>query len=255
MPDTRNTGKSSDELAATLTSINKQLQTLSMDQKIMGRNLEDKVENLRTAMDQKIDELRTDIRDELSGIIQENTSRIEENSTKLQKMERKYEELENKLELAEKSMDLIVRGVPMLKDENLYNIYRFIAVAINIQPEFLPRARLYRLGRKKPGSKADPPILIKFTNRLDRMEFFGAYLRDTSLKLSNIGFSPLADTRVYLSDNLTTMSRSIFQMAWKLKAEKKIFSVKTISGKVLIRIAETDAPIAISHISELPQSS
>jgi len=116
MPETRTTGKSSDDLAATLASINKQLQTLTVDQKTMSRVLEEKVENLKTTMDQKIDKLRTDIHNELTGKIQENTAKIEKNSSKLQNLDRKYEELENRLELAEKSMDIIVRGVPMLND-------------------------------------------------------------------------------------------------------------------------------------------
>lgn len=251
MPDTRNTGKTSDgELAATLASINKQLQSLSTDQKAMARKLDEKVVDLMDAMDNKMDRLRTDIHDELSGTIQENTAKIAENSRKLNNLERKYEELENKLELVDKSADIIVRGIPMLKDENLGIYYEKIATAININPDALPRARIFRIGRKKPGSKTDPPILIKFSNRFDRMDFFRAYLKDTNLKLSDIGFT--VDTRIYLSDNLTSMNRRIFQMAMKMRTEKKIFSVKTVAGKVYIRIVEEDTPIAISHHSELP---
>jgi hypothetical protein len=51
------------------------------------------------------------------------------------------------------------------------------------------------------------------------------------------------------------MTRRIFQAAMKLKADKKIFSAKTISGRVYIRKVEADKPIMISHISELPSSS
>jgi hypothetical protein len=254
MPDTRNNGKLSDaQLVEALASIKSQLQTLTSDQKLIARNLEDKVENLQAAMDSKIDRLRADIREELSGTIQENTTKIEANSNKLADLERKYEELENSHEFFEKSVDVIVRGIPMLKDENLNNHYKNIAAAINYNPEILPRVQTFRLGRKKPGSRTDPPILIKFASRFERMDFFRAYLKDINLKLSDIGFT--TDTRIYLSDNMTTMNRRIFQMAWKLRDEKKIFSVKTVSGKVYIRIRETDIPIAISNLSELPLSS
>jgi hypothetical protein len=265
MPETRGGGTSGGtpkntvgkfseiELIAALASINIQLVTLTTDQKNIAKNLEDKVENLQVAMDHKIDKLRADICEELSGTIQENTTKIEANSKKLTDLERKYEELENSLELSEKSVDIIVRGIPMLKDENLETYYKNIAVAIKFDPEILPRVRAFRLGRKKPGSRTDPPILFKFSNRFDRMDFFRAYLKDINLKLSDIGLT--TDTRIYLSDNMTTMNRRIFQAAWKLRDEKKIFSVKTISGKVYIRIREADMPIAISHLSELPSSS
>jgi hypothetical protein len=253
MPDTRNSGKSEADLATSLANINKQLQTLTLDQKLMSKNIDEKVENLKTAMDEKIDKLRADIHDDLSKSIQANAEKIGVNTKKLSDLERKYEELENSLEFVEKSGDLIVRGIPLLRDEDLQTYYVDIARAIGFTPEVLPRVRLYRLGRKKPGSKFEPPILFKFANRFDKMDFFRAYLNNTNLKLSDIGFG--AQTRIYISDNLTAMNRQIFRSAQKLKKDHKIFSAKTISGRVHIRIRENDAPTVISHFSELPSSS
>jgi hypothetical protein len=253
MPDTRNSGKPDSELAATLLNINKSIQALSIDQKQMAKNLDEKADQLEAAMDEKINKLRSDIHDDLSKSIQANTEKIDVNTKKLSDLERKYEVLENNLEFVEKSADLIVRGVPMVANENLETIYTAIARAINYQPEVLPRVRLYRLGRKQPGSKFEPMILLKFTNRFDKMDFFRAYLNNTNLLLSDIGFMPRS--RIYISENLTKMNREIFRSAQKLKRDQQIFSAKTISGRVQIRIRENDVPMVISHPSELPSTS
>jgi hypothetical protein len=247
MPETRN------DLATSLAGINSKLATLTTEQSSLSKKFDDKTAELMESMDAKINKLKTDITTELTGKIEGNTVKIEENTERLDDLERKYEELENDLEFVERSADLIVRGIPLTKDEKLDNYFRDIAKAIDPQQTTLPRVRIFRMGRKKPGSKTDPPILIRFASRIDRSEFFHAYLQNTNLKLSDIGFS--VDTRIFLSDNLTTMNRRIFQAAMKLKADGKIFSAKTISGKVYIRKMEADLPIRISHISELPSAS
>jgi hypothetical protein len=238
------------DLSAALIRLEQQMVTLNLNQASMSKSLDEKVMQLNTTIDEKLDLLRTDLHDELLGKILHNESKIEAQSNRIDLLESKIEDMANQMELKDKSTDVIVRGIPMLKDENLQTYYKQMASAIGFEPENLPRIRAFRLGRKMANTKFDPPILFKFPSSWDKSDFFSKYLAERKLNLSDIGFQ--AGTRIYLSENLTSNNQFILRAAQKLRTEKKIFAVKSKFGAVFISHKEGDREVVVRRLSDLP---
>ena len=138
----------------------------------------------------------------------------------------------------------------MLSNENPVKIYVDIAAAIGYDNVTTPSAdNIIRLGKKKPGEKSDPPLLVTFARIPDKIEFFRRYFRHNHLNLSEIGFN--ADQRIYITENLTKLDQEIYAAAMKLRHEKKLHTVSTSRGVVMVRRNKEDRPVPVKAVSEL----
>jgi hypothetical protein len=206
-------------------------------------------ENLNTDIDNKIEGLRADIRSELTVQINQTANRMDAYSNSMANVENRVDLLEERFEASSKENDLLIKGVPIVSNEKCPNIFRRIAGAIGIGPESMPAVVAFRLGRKKPGSDRDPPILLKFCNHIEKDHFYQKYFAFKNLNLTHIGFD--VDQRIVISENLTRHNQQIFQAAIKLKFERKIFQVSTNNGAVFIRKGQTSRRTMVSKLSDL----
>jgi hypothetical protein len=95
-----------------------------------------------------------------------------------------------------------------------------------------------------------PPILLRFTNKIDKADFHKMYFAKKDLKLDNIGFAG-DNTRIYISENLTKYNKEIFDAALNLKKDGKLVSVSTFHGTVSVKLAPTDRPKQILCLADL----
>jgi hypothetical protein len=251
---------SSSTSAASLSPLSMDLPTTdpvlkSLMLKLMGMvtDIDKKISTKIDVLSSSVDSIKRQIDVELTQRITTNESNLVAHSSRLDTVEAAISELRNEAEAATKVNDLLIKGVPMLRNDNPINLYCRIATTVGYAPEEIPHAEVFRLG-KKTGTGADPPILVKFISTRDRNTFYRKYFQHRSLNLSEIGFA--SNTRVYITENLTGHNLEIYKAALTLRNEKKLFSVSTSHGTVMIRFKDGDKPVeaktlaALSNISQ-----
>jgi hypothetical protein len=220
----------------------------------METNMNKKIDAISHTIDEKLEKLRGDMKEDLKAElfpdIQRNTDSIAAHSNTISDLQRRIQHLEHSAELNSKSNDLIMKGVPMLSRENTTTYYERAARTIGFAANSIPRADVFRLGRKAANSTVGPPILIKFMNKMDKSDFHNKYFKHLNLKLSDLGFES-SEERIYISENLTKSCQTIFVEAKKLKREGKMSAVKTSFGAVFVKKLEGDNWMQINEISNL----
>lgn len=147
--------------------------------------------------------------------------------------------------------DVIIKGVPIMQNEKLFEIFDKISAAIKFnQSKFTSLNNLFRL--KAPNNSLPAPILLQFSTQLLRREFMSKYFAHGKLKLSNIGIS--SENRIYACDNLTKLNNNIFQKALKMVTNKQLTKVRTRAGFVYVQFTNTDELVPIKNIDELQDS-
>jgi len=177
------------------------------------------------------------------------SSRVDELSTRATESTSAVADLADRLDFAERESDIIVRGVPVALGENCRSLYERIALALGYSADATPDASAFRLGRKKPGARSDPPILLRFPNRTAKSDFFKRYLGKLTLNLSDIGFD--LNTRIFLAESLTVVRQKIFQEAIKLKREGKLYSVKSKAGVIVVQREVNGRAVEIRRLTDL----
>jgi hypothetical protein len=221
-----------------------------LDQKFTA-NIDDLRQTV-ASVKEEVAAVRLDVSNLITTQISEHDNRLDGHDKRLDALEASLRELRNDAEAATKSADLIIKGVPMLSNENPVNIYVGIAAAIGYNNVTTPSAdSIIRLGKKKPDGKFDPPLLVKFVKISDKMEFFRRYFQHKHLNLSEIGFN--TRQRIYITENLTKQDQEVHAAAMQLRHERKLSSVSTSRGVVMVRRRREDRPVPVKAVSELKE--
>jgi hypothetical protein len=214
--------------------------------------LTDKIDDLRqsvSAVQQEMVAVKQELKDVFASKIAEHTDQLAAHDARFDDVEASIRELRNGAEAATKAADLIIKGIPIVASDNPFNFYLSVAAVLGFASNTVPAAEVFRLGKKKAGSSFDPPILVKFARQLDKNEFYRRYFRHKNLNLTEIGFQ--LNQRIYITENLTKQDQEIHAEAMRLRHERKLFSVTTSRGVVLVRRNKDDRPIQIRGVSEL----
>jgi hypothetical protein len=219
----------------------------------MNNKFADQITTMNNSFDVKIgvlrENLRSDLKDEMMPKILQNESKINVNAVKICELESKILSLEDSLEHQDKSTDLIIKGIPLLPNEKCFDIYKRISIAIGYGADDIPRADIFRLGKKKPGARFDPPIIVKFTNKLDKFAYFGKYFAKKDLKLTDIGFQ--VGSRIFINENLTKLNQQLYGEAMRLRKNGKLYSVSTTNGHVSVKQQQGASSIPIKELFDL----
>lgn len=165
-------------------------------------------------------------------------------------------DLSKRVESFEKHLranNLILRGVPVVANENLNNVIcnagKFLKMKISESD-----IDCYRF-KSTPLNNHPPPIVVKFGNKALKDDLYGRYLdglrNHNFLHLPDLGLSA-AKVRVYLNHHLTENCMSMFNKARKLVRDKKIQQAFTSYGDVFIRISsDNNQKRKISRMEQL----
>jgi hypothetical protein len=230
-------------------SLEATLQRLEAKIDQMGSKQDTNFTTLNNTIDEKIEAIRIDIREEVMPKIQLNTSNIAANKSEIDELRAEVERMADVMDSNSKANDLLVKGIPLVNGQKCSDIYSKIASAIGYIPGNIPFAEAFRLGKKKPGTTYDPPILLKFMNKFDKNNFYHSYFVHKTLKLAEIGFQ--LEQRIIITENLTKHNQSIFVAAMKIKNEARLKSVSTSNGIVFVKQREGDNKIPIKCLSGL----
>ncbi|XP_039429409.1 uncharacterized protein LOC128093290 [Culex pipiens pallens] len=145
--------------------------------------------------------------------------------------------------------DLLLSGVPYQSSENISNYVRSVSLALGYSDQDRPLIYTKRLARLPIADGTAPPLLLQFTFRAARDEFYRRYLSSRNLSLSHLGFS--VNKRIYLNENLTELARSIKGSALKMKKDGKLHSVFTKDGFVQVKDRAEDEARPVHSVEQL----
>lgn len=132
-----------------------------------------------------------------------------------------------------KSNDLILSGVPYLPNEKTDDILQKVAVTLGFGNYEVPPVFTKRLARSPIVPGAVPPILLQFSCRALKDEFFRRYFAVKKLSLLHLGFED--NRRIYLNENLSESARIIKQFALKLKRRGLLRNVYSKEGTIYVK--------------------
>lgn len=151
--------------------------------------------------------------------------------------------------ICNKSNDLLLSGVPYQSSENLPDYVRSVSLALGYSDQDRPQIYMKRLARLPIAAGSTPPVLLQFSFRAVRDEFYRRYLSSRNLSLTHLGFN--VNKRVYLNENLTDLARTIKGGAIKLKKEGKLHSVFTKDGFVFVKDRPEDEARPVHSLEQL----
>lgn len=128
-----------------------------------------------------------------------------------------------------------IRGVPLKKNENLYDIAEKIGSisAMTIKKEAINY--IARIPTRVPN--AEKPIVISFNNRYTKEEFVASARRNKKLNLDNLGFT--TGGVFYVNDHLTQHNKNLLSKARSLAKENNFQYIWVKHCKIMARKSDT----------------
>lgn len=191
----------------------------------------------------------TAIRDDVQRFKVECSDEINKISDSVVKLQHEVYLNNNAVMKVDKANDLLLTGVPYVPEENVDVIVQKIANTLGYRDDGLPPLIAKRLARTPIVAGTSPPLLLQFSFRITRDEFYQRYLCSKNLSLNHIGFD--MDKRIYLNENLTEQARRIKGSAIKMKKAGKLHSVYTKDGSVYVKTSMNAAPRLILTLDDL----
>lgn len=154
-----------------------------------------------------------------------------------------------------RNIDIIIRGIPLLEDENddkLGEIFSKICSSIKCDLNVNSITRIFRFKRSAKAANAQVTrpqnIIVKLVNSDAKNQFMSNYYKAKSLSLNHIGIE--SNSRIYCNENLTVANYKLFLCAMKNKGIK-LHSVFTNNGHVFYRITPDANPVKLLCANEI----
>lgn len=189
------------------------------------------------------------LRDDMQQFKDECTNNVNKLSAELSKTQDNVSLNYERILICGKLNDLLLSGVPYQSSENISNYVRSVSLALGYSDQDRPLIYTKRLARLPIADGAAPPLLLQFTFRAARDEFYRRYLSSRNLSLSHLGFT--INKRIYLNENLTELARAIKGSALKLKKDGKLHSVFTKDGFVQVKTRAEDEARPVLSMEQL----
>ncbi|KAL7745061.1 hypothetical protein ACLKA6_008126 [Drosophila palustris] len=183
--------------------------------------------------------------------------KLERDVSKVDALKTQVGLLESKLSslaTAEVANDLRMHGVPFCEGESLKTILNSICFSLGITPA--PKLKdICRIRQGKTASTVvDPTIIIKLENARDKIALLraaGEYRRTTKqlLNLQLLGFDSC--TPIYLNEQLTRETYTIFKEAMRMKRQRLLTAVFCRRACVYVKRSERSEPLCVESFQTL----
>lgn len=179
----------------------------------------------------------------------------------LEKENCKLKEQFRYLEQDTKSNSIVIHGIPLPEktedepsaEENVVETVRSVGQALNFKFKQLSIDTCYRVSQEqKTLSGKPPPIVLKFTSRLEKQEFIRLKKLRSHLTTANIkGFEGHEENPVFITEDLTKSNRMLLSKAKKYGKMKRYQYVWWSNGKVLMRRKAGSRVLVVSSENDL----
>ena len=123
-----------------------------------------------------------------------------------------------------KRLNVLLMGVSESQNENLEMVVKDVATKAKMRDfNISSTQRIHRIGQRGARQR---PILIRFVSQRDKVYFFKSIINFNKINQGNF---------ISIREHLTAIRKSIFDRAFHLKRDKKITSVSTIDGQIVIK--------------------
>lgn len=203
-----------------------------------------KIDNLNGKIDEMKSELAT-VSSDILALKGECAEKFRVTDAALHSVNKRVDHLQDAFGSMENRSELTIRGIPFTKGENLSAYFSAICKQLTVKESSTHIRRLKSTKR----AESEGLIVVEFSLKNERDDFYGAYLRKRDLKLRHIGLD--SDHRIYINENLTLSARKLKVLALDLKRAGKLASVFTKHGVVHVKRTSDDPPIAIHDEEDL----
>jgi hypothetical protein len=219
----------------------------------LEKSLSDMIETKITAVREEISSLKSWTEVEitsLSDAVHHNSQQIVEIKEKGSDpaIRRQVDLINEECQRKECLLVVTVSGVPVFQDVNDINIIIKIASLLQLQ---FDRNDIVRCWRNKLSGESRVPLLYcKFVDLRTRNAFFHSWMRRKNIVLDMVK-DGAPKTKVYVNELLVSLAFKILMRAKALVREKKLTSVYTVDGHVLVKKAGTSTGRRVKSIAEL----
>lgn len=143
-----------------------------------------------------------------------------------------------------------IQGIPLRKNENLYDIVNQIASLSNFSFKKEAINYIARIPTRKTNS--EKPILVAFNSRYLKEEFVTLARKCNELTLANLGLA--TSGKCYVNDHLTTFNKTLLSKAKALAREKNcpVFQYVWVKHcKIMARKSDTSPIFQIRNEKDL----
>jgi hypothetical protein len=172
------------------------------------------------------------------------SSRMDNIESVLQTQSSEISQLKNDIARKEIEREIVITGVPVIDSENTSKIFKQICTKLGYKDNY-PYVSTERSTNKNTQRNTDErqtndvtttrPIFVEFATKRDKRSFLHRYFKvNKDLNQSCLGFQNTA--RIFVNDRLTKHDFQLKKEALKLKKDEKLFSVRTLGGRVYVKV-------------------
>lgn len=175
---------------------------------------------------------------DLTKSLEKRVSQVEESCGSVQAVQANIDKINlNPLEKEQwaRANNIEIKGVPLKKDENLYDIAQKIGNTIECP---VRKEDIYYVARVQSlKSDSQKSIIMALNNRYCKEEFIAAARKYKDLLISELGYT--GDSKVFINDHLTLHNKALLKKAKELANEKNFRYIWVKHCKILARKSNT----------------
>lgn len=163
----------------------------------------------------------------------------------------------NDLEQYSRRDCLEIRGIPVVRDEDTTELVKKVGELLDVELSDDDISVSHRLqdgvSTRKDGVQIirDPAIIVKFTKRSDRDEFYNARKNLKNKSTRDIGFTRQRGQPIFISESLTKKNRDLFNKCLRAKKKHRFKFIWTRYGKIYLRKDVNDPVLTILTEADL----
>lgn len=179
---------------------------------------------------------------------EENIEQNSEDTLKISRLVSKVEENVRDLEQYSHRNNLIVYGIPEDKNENILNVVRRLASALQFEDWSTSLMdAVHRMG-KTTGTRPRP-IIIRFVSRLDKDLFLNKRKVRRNLKATDLGYS--SENSIFVNESLTSANRELLKRTREVARTRGYSQVWTANCAIFTRRDKGSPAIKITSARDL----
>lgn len=249
-----------------------QIEDMTMDIKNEMKGL---IDGLVETQNAQINAIMTTLKDihQTTNLVQTTITHLSEENmvlkAKLEKLESQAKKdkeeivlLENKIEglqRTERKSNIEIRNVPLKGDENKKDLIKMVTILYKNLDVKLERSDIKDVVKIKKPKTERSTIIVELNNTIAKTDLLKAAKtynyrnRISKLNAYSLGITALADTPIYLSENLTPLASRLNFLARDFRTANNYKYCWTSFGKVYLRQSDSTPIITITSEAQLQQ--
>ncbi|CAG9137700.1 unnamed protein product [Plutella xylostella] len=162
-------------------------------------------------------------------------------------MSSQLDDFVGKLKLVDEANNVEIKGVPMRKSENLFQLVGAIGAHVKCS---IPVTQINYVSRLPTFNSNEKSILVSFVNRYAKEDFVAAARSVKTIQARDIGFAD-SNNRIYVNDHLSSTQKKLLNDSKNIAKNKGYQFVWVKFAKIHVRKNDTSPVYVINSASDL----